>query len=124
MIPLAVLPPEPVTYPTVELCATAALEDARTATAHRSPQVEYGGVLVSDGTVCTYTVPATTGEENHFSVHAVIPAPWRIIGIYHTHPHECVPRFSPEDIDVAKKLHLPSRIIGTDCHNIRLFTPR
>ena len=98
-------------YNSLNEAARAALEAAAAA---GDPRHEWAGILYELEGKHYFSEPQTSGGSHSFDIKAGIPRPGRLAGIYHTHPggpDERAHLFSAADIDVAKRMGVPSYII-------------
>ena len=108
-------------YPTVDLAAVAALNEASAASHNAS---EYGGVIYTavDGTI-HYTVPVALGSNGGKLVIRSMPGTTKL-ALFHNHPENTYSTyFSPEDIATAKATHLVSYIYCAADGSIRKLAP-
>lgn len=118
-------------YPSATAAAIAAL---RAITGHHDEHG--GGILYNPKTKqYVYTAPVGIDDDAHFSAAIQYPDPWQLAGLYHTHPssgsygESAVPpgdteMFSPNDVDVAKQLKVPSYILSYFDNKIRSYDPK
>jgi hypothetical protein len=65
------------------------------------------------------------GTGDHFELQAGLPKGHSIAGILHTHPTDAIESqvFSPDDINIAKHLNVPSYVNFLHDGSMRVFTP-
>lgn len=88
---------------------------------------EYAGVIIEHAGVFTATAPVR-GDEAHFSLSVKLHAGDHLAALYHTHPSCTEPQesllFSPNDIEQATALNVPSYIGVQLDKSIRKFIPK
>jgi len=78
---------------------------------------EHAGVILQDPNgKYYYTKPITSSKHDAFEVHAGLQKGWKLAGIYHTHPGKDKDGqvFSPDDLNVAAQLKVPSFVRFAD----------
>jgi proteasome lid subunit RPN8/RPN11 len=72
-----------------------------------------------------HTTPITSLEHDHFALRAALQKGWKIAGIYHTHPGDDADGqvFSPNDLQVAAQLKVPSYIRFLKDGAVRKYVP-
>jgi hypothetical protein len=65
------------------------------------------------------------GTGDHFELQAGLPKGHAIAGILHTHPTDAIESqvFSPDDINIAKHLNVPSYVNFLHDGSLRVYTP-
>lgn len=110
-------------YHTLTLAAFAALRLA----AHHTlaDEHEWAGVVIESPAGYTVTAPQE-GDETAFRLVVTLPAGGRIAAIYHTHPDKGTisNRFSPGDVAIASRMHVPSFIWVQRLDMVREYDPR
>jgi hypothetical protein len=88
-------------------------------------QEEAISILYELGGKFYFADPVGRGSDNRTAGQFKIPKAARLRGIVHNHPEaDLNDRFSPDDIENAERLGVPSAIIfGSTAPQIRLFTP-
>ena len=87
---------------------------------------EHAGVILKDPSGKYYaTDPTLSAEHDQFSLKVQLQNGWSVAGVYHTHPgqDEFGQYFSPNDINVANQLKVPSYIRFLKDDSIRSYTP-
>lgn len=88
---------------------------------------EHAGVIMSEADGSYFASPAVTGKDDTFTLHIKIYAGQHVAAIYHTHPgctHSDESKFfSPQDIDMANALHVPSYIAVLTNGQVLRYTP-
>jgi len=71
------------------------------------------------------TTPIPSQQHDHFALRAMVQKGWKIAGIYHTHPGNDADGqlFSPDDLQVAAQLKVPSYIKFMKDGAIRKYVP-
>lgn len=116
-VKVAKIDPNCAWMPSRDLAAAAALLRVPT----DSPNEFAGAIYQNDKGEFCYSVPVE-GELEEFAF-ATDPGAGRLAGIYHTHPYSSEP--SKHDMDVAKRLNVPSYIRSMKLHNqFHVFNPR
>lgn len=107
-------------YSTVEEAAAEAL---RAAAANDISRNEWGGLIFSNDQGFFYSDP-TMSEKGVLQLRVGVPQGAKPAGIYHTHPRRAHNEgFSPEDIQMAKALGVPSYIHEFRTGGQRAYTP-
>jgi hypothetical protein len=108
-------------YPTLEVAALAALAAALPL----SERFEYGGVIAECLGSYHVSTPVTNRDEVHVEYEVRIPRGCQLAALYHTHPsNDGRPtRFSPDDVNTARTLGVPSFIGVWADRSVRLFDP-
>jgi len=119
MVPRASLDPTSPMYGTTDEAASAAF-------GRLTPgDLEQAGVIyqMSDGKYA-YSIPTTQNQHDHFALRAATGNRQKLSAIYHTHPGTDVngQYFSPNDIEIAKQLAVPSYVQFLKDGSIRSFT--
>lgn len=72
-----------------------------------------------------YTAPIPSQQHDHFALRAAVQKGWKIAGIYHTHPGNDADGqlFSPDDLQMATQLKVPSYIKFMKDGAIRKYIP-
>lgn len=72
-----------------------------------------------------YTAPIPSQQHDHFALRAAVQQGWKIAGIYHTHPGNDADGqlFSPDDLQMASQLKVPSYIKFMKDGAIRKYIP-
>lgn len=88
-------------------------------------QEQAGVILVSPDGRYHYTTPTTSHQHDNFEVRVALQKGWKIAGIYHTHPgkDDDGQVFSPQDLEMAAKLNVPSYIRFLKDGSIRKYIP-
>jgi hypothetical protein len=88
--------------------------------------IENAGFIVqnADGKFA-YSSPVTQNNHDSFSLRAQIQQGHRLVGLYHTHPgtDSDASLFSPDDVNVANQLKVPSYIMTPEDGIVRRYTP-
>lgn len=107
-LPIAHLAEQTTCYDTADKAASEAL-----ASALRFTDSEYAGAVfeMPDGDYCA-TEPIGGGRDDSFSIRIEKPPGGKFVALYHTHPgyNTLNELFSPQDIDIAKRLGVASYI--------------
>jgi hypothetical protein len=109
-------------FASVDVAATQALRSVINLTDCR----EYAGAIIEQAGVYTYTTPVASHKDT-FTLRLTLTRGMHLAAIYHTHPRcnagaETLV-FSPNDVTVAKQLHVPSYIGAAYDHSVRRFDP-
>ncbi len=122
MADVAVLDPSCVWQPDMQKAAITALRGV-----NRNNLDEVSGVLYKDanGNYC-YSLPVQSGSQKDFKMQARIPKGASLAGLWHTHPDNRDrddAYFSPNDVQAAQNLDVPSfiRMLRTD--QVKGFIP-
>lgn len=72
-----------------------------------------------------YTTPIPSQQHDHFALRAAVQQGWKIAGIYHIHPGNDADGqlFSPDDLQMAAQLKVPSYIKFMKDGAIRKYVP-
>lgn len=106
-----------------------AVQAATAAAVGISPHYETGGILFQgkDGKFF-FSEPATEGKkkDDGFRIRVKVPPGATPVGIFHNHPvrNRQADMFSPEDVQMADQLGVPSFIINSKTGQIRRFHPK
>lgn len=87
---------------------------------------EQAGAILKDPSGKYYaTTPITSAQHDHFDFGVGVQKGWSLAGIYHTHPgnDDAGQYFSPDDLNVAHQLNVPSYIRFLKDDSIRSYTP-
>lgn len=93
----------------------------------RKSLTEAGGVLYrnANGEYC-YSKPITSSKDQHIEYKIALPKGMSVAGMYHTHP-ATIPElggvFSPDDVQMADTLKVPSYIHAQADDEVRRYTP-
>jgi hypothetical protein len=121
-IPLAVLDPTCQWTDSKDQAAVTALGNAAQASTSR----ETGGAIFQNaqGEYC-YSIPVGANSANHFQLRAQSTPAQKVVGIYHTHPDVGSEggSFSPDDVNVANQLKLPSYIRALKDGTVKRYEP-
>lgn len=92
----------------------------------KSSDDEHAGVVLKGPDGKYYHTGMMPAQEEHFGLTVQAGKGWSLAGIYHTHPYhdEMSQYFSPNDIDVANQLNVPSFIRFGQENAIRQFIPK
>lgn len=119
MVPKASLDPTSPMYGTTG-------EAAQAAFGRLTPgDLEQAGVIyqMPDGKYA-YSIPTTQNQHDHFALKAATGDSQKLSAIYHTHPGNDVngQYFSPNDIEIAKQLAVPSYVQFLKDGSVRSYT--
>lgn len=109
-----------VTYPSADQAAMAALRSIQ------EKHVETGGAVLFNPQAghYAYTQPVGKNDTGHFSAAVQVPPGWQMAALFHTHPVGArSTEFSPDDIDMARQLKVPSYILPLYDGKVRSFDP-
>lgn len=87
---------------------------------------EHAGVILKDPSGKYYaTDPTVSAIHDQFALKVQLQKGWSIAGVYHTHPgaDQLGQYFSPNDLNVANQLKVPSYIRFLKDDSIRSYTP-
>lgn len=121
-LPYAVLDPSCVWDPDINRVASGILAKI----AHIKNN-EVGGVLYKNeaGEYC-YSAPLTSRSNQNIQYKVRVPKGLSVAGMYHTHP-DTIPEkggmFSPEDVEMADALKVPSYILSQRSGDINRYAP-
>ena len=90
-----------------------------------SRSVELGGGVVNIGGGYYFTEPVGENLCCHFAANIQIPAGGSLDSLYHSHTNQGSSSiyFSPEDVNVAERVGVPSAVGNFYDHNIRVYNP-
>lgn len=98
---------------------------AETAAKSVSAYDEYAGAVILYNGKYFYTLPASNGRDDHFSVRLFFPQNAKIVALYHTHPAAPFSEFfSPDDIDVANQMNVTSYVGDIKDGVVIQYTPK
>ena len=91
-----------------------------------NPEQEQAGVILrSPEGKYFYTSPTTSPHHDSFEIRVMLQKGWQIAGIYHSHPgkDDDGQVFSPQDLQVAQQLNVPSYIKFMKDGAVRKYIP-
>jgi proteasome lid subunit RPN8/RPN11 len=111
-----------VPYSSADDAAVAMLQIAMSET--KSSDYEYGGFVVVNGDKYYASLPVTDKDTDRVDYIAKVPADYKIVAIYHTHPKGFKSeQYSGVDVQTSKNLQVNSYLGVIADRSIRIFIP-
>lgn len=123
-LPVAALDPTSPWMPDMDMAVAEALKRIA-----ENPNAEQAGVIFQNPEgMYAYSIPLTMRSRDNFALNAQSSADRRLSGMWHIHPGDHAgddsTLFSPNDVEVANKLGLPSYVQFQANGKLRRYTPK